>query len=281
MPTDKKFTGQRLDATGLYYYNARYYDATIGRFTKPDTIVQSFANPQSLNRYSYTLNNPLKYTDPSGHIVEIEGVNINDLDWAINSGNYMLLMNPIFGNALSSTLTQAYGTLRSVASELAGYLEGAEEIIQVEFNSAITAPAQFHPTLVDEGSIYINTDLEGISTDMLASAIGHEAFHAVYWVGLEHDSGNSAANEAFAYSLQWSIGQELGIDVGWPANQFSDINPYIPSEDLSLRIDQAAEQLYDIGYSRPYFIFWTKPLYSWPDAGMDAFLEVAQSVWIN
>jgi uncharacterized protein RhaS with RHS repeats len=28
VPTDKKFTGQRLDATGLYYYNARYYDPT-------------------------------------------------------------------------------------------------------------------------------------------------------------------------------------------------------------------------------------------------------------
>ncbi|MFC2072927.1 RHS repeat-associated core domain-containing protein [Chloroflexota bacterium] len=30
--TDKLFTGQRLDDTGLYYYNARYYDASIGRF---------------------------------------------------------------------------------------------------------------------------------------------------------------------------------------------------------------------------------------------------------
>jgi RHS repeat-associated protein len=32
VPTDKLFTGQRLDDTGLYYYNARYYDPTIGRF---------------------------------------------------------------------------------------------------------------------------------------------------------------------------------------------------------------------------------------------------------
>ena len=69
VPTDKKFTGQRLDETGLYYYGARYYDATIGRFISSDTIVQSFANPQSLNRYSYTLNNPLKYIDPSGHFL--------------------------------------------------------------------------------------------------------------------------------------------------------------------------------------------------------------------
>ncbi|MFA4837255.1 MAG: RHS repeat-associated core domain-containing protein [Dehalococcoidia bacterium] len=65
--TDKLFTGQRLDDTGLYFYNARYYDATIGRFISPDSIVPNTANPQSLNRYSYCLNNPLRYTDPSGH----------------------------------------------------------------------------------------------------------------------------------------------------------------------------------------------------------------------
>jgi RHS repeat-associated protein len=67
IPTDKLFTGQRLDGTGLYYYNARYYDPTIGRFISPDTVIQSMANPQCFNRYSYCLNNPLKYTDPSGH----------------------------------------------------------------------------------------------------------------------------------------------------------------------------------------------------------------------
>jgi hypothetical protein len=37
--TDKLFTGQRLDDTGLYYYNARYYDPTIGRFISPDTVI--------------------------------------------------------------------------------------------------------------------------------------------------------------------------------------------------------------------------------------------------
>jgi len=67
LETDKKFTGQRLDDTGLYYYGARYYDPAIGRFISADTLVPGPANPQAFNRYSYCLNNPLRYNDPSGH----------------------------------------------------------------------------------------------------------------------------------------------------------------------------------------------------------------------
>jgi RHS repeat-associated protein len=63
-----KFTDQELDPeTGLYYYGARYYDPTIGRFISPDTIVPDYSDPQSLNRYSYVRNNPLGYIDPDGH----------------------------------------------------------------------------------------------------------------------------------------------------------------------------------------------------------------------
>jgi RHS repeat-associated protein len=65
---DHKFTGQRLDAdSGFYYYVARYYDSLAGRFITPDAYVQNPFDPQTLNRYSYVRNNPLIYTDPSGH----------------------------------------------------------------------------------------------------------------------------------------------------------------------------------------------------------------------
>ncbi|MCP5004143.1 MAG: RHS repeat-associated core domain-containing protein, partial [Planctomycetes bacterium] len=63
-----KFTSQELDAeTGLYHYGDRNYDPVLGRFTTADTIVPDPTNPQALNRYSYVLNNPLKYNDPTGH----------------------------------------------------------------------------------------------------------------------------------------------------------------------------------------------------------------------
>ena len=55
--------------SGLYNYDARLYDPVIGRFVTPDTIVPEPFNPQDLNRYSYVRNNPLKYTDPTGHSI--------------------------------------------------------------------------------------------------------------------------------------------------------------------------------------------------------------------
>ncbi|MBI1793650.1 MAG: hypothetical protein HYR70_05615, partial [Chloroflexi bacterium] len=68
LPTDYTFTGQKNDASdGLMYSGARYYDAAIGRFTQPDSIIPNQFDPQSLNRYAYVRNNPVRYTDPIGH----------------------------------------------------------------------------------------------------------------------------------------------------------------------------------------------------------------------
>jgi len=68
LPTDYTFTGQKRDnEAGLHFYNARYYDPAIGRFTQADSIIPDQYNPQSLNRYAYVLNNPVKYVDPTGH----------------------------------------------------------------------------------------------------------------------------------------------------------------------------------------------------------------------
>lgn len=65
------FTGQENDAdTELMYYGARYYSPEYRIFVQPDTMLPSLYNPQALNRYAYTLNNPVKYTDPSGHFAD-------------------------------------------------------------------------------------------------------------------------------------------------------------------------------------------------------------------
>ena len=60
------FTGREWDAElGLYFYRARHYDPSTGRFLQPDPVWNP-GNPSSLNRYVYVQNNPVNLRDPSG-----------------------------------------------------------------------------------------------------------------------------------------------------------------------------------------------------------------------
>jgi len=68
LPTDRRFTGQREEASlGFYDYGARQYDPALGRFLQADTLVPNPGNRQSLNRYSCVANNPIRYIDSTGH----------------------------------------------------------------------------------------------------------------------------------------------------------------------------------------------------------------------
>ncbi len=63
-----KFNSQELDPeTGYYFYNARYYEAEIGRFITADNIIPEEYSTQSWNRFSYCYGNPVRYKDPTGH----------------------------------------------------------------------------------------------------------------------------------------------------------------------------------------------------------------------
>jgi len=66
--TQHGFTGhEHLDMFELIHMNGRVYDPEIARFLSPDPVIQDPYSIFSYNRYSYCLNNPLKYTDPSGY----------------------------------------------------------------------------------------------------------------------------------------------------------------------------------------------------------------------
>jgi RHS repeat-associated protein len=67
--TDFTFTGQRMDGFGLMDYNARYYSSTLGRFVSPDTIIPQNQGVQAWDRYAFVNNNPVKFTDPTGHCI--------------------------------------------------------------------------------------------------------------------------------------------------------------------------------------------------------------------
>jgi len=146
LDTDKKFTGQRLDGTGLYYYGARYYDPVIGRFISPDSVVGDSSDPQNLSRYSYVLNNPLKYTDPNGLDVIIVGGSSSEYDDLMDYYNdlknkgiidggekYALLYDTdreFMGFDVAERLDKLYGELATGHTDvkLLGFSEGAATV---------------------------------------------------------------------------------------------------------------------------------------------------------
>ncbi len=65
--TNKGYTGhENVQEVELIHMNGRMYDATLARFISADPHIQAGSLSQSYNRYSYVMNNPMKYTDPSG-----------------------------------------------------------------------------------------------------------------------------------------------------------------------------------------------------------------------
>jgi len=77
----QQFTSQERDVeTGLDYFGARYHSSVQGRFTGSDPGKFIPANPQSMNRYSYVQNNPLKFIDPNGRDLYLTG---SDADYIV------------------------------------------------------------------------------------------------------------------------------------------------------------------------------------------------------
>jgi RHS repeat-associated protein len=139
LSTEYHYTGQREDATlGIYDYNARYYDPAIGRFLSADTIVPDPTDPQNYNRYSYTINNPLKYTDPTGHQFTIceenfENCNLpNGLDpnssWTLPNGKGYSLVDPNIPKEYTPTGELLVGGIlvigAAAAPTVVGYVAG-------------------------------------------------------------------------------------------------------------------------------------------------------------
>ncbi|MFH1382345.1 MAG: RHS repeat-associated core domain-containing protein, partial [Chloroflexota bacterium] len=225
--TDKLFTGQRLDDTGLYYYGARYYDPTIGRFISPDTVVQNFANPQSLNRYSYVFNNPLKYTDPSGLIVDIGEFGdvdyVGDLLEAIfNEG-----IEPPPGSYVEKIMQMYLGweEVRSEAPEVADYLENAEEHIVMDIGLMKNQSHAAETSALINGRINITLSETAVATwgqnhpgetiRYIAALQAHEAIHGVARVADPYTFRNSIFEESLGFMTANCVAERTGLSGRW------------------------------------------------------------------
>ncbi|EMI62835.1 RHS repeat domain-containing protein [Leptospira sp. Fiocruz LV4135] len=99
-----KFTGQIEDKeTGLYYYKARYYEPTLGRFLQADSVIDSDA-PNGQNRYMYVEGNPVNYRDPSGHV---------------SGAGLMHMMNRMIGHAMGKDFHNGNSpSMKSIGKDL-------------------------------------------------------------------------------------------------------------------------------------------------------------------
>ena len=88
--------------------NARLYDPQVGRFLSPDPYVQAPENIQNFNRYSYVLNNPLKYTDPTGEVWECR-----NCTWFGRRWNSIVSAANRIGSGIGSAASAVWGFLGS------------------------------------------------------------------------------------------------------------------------------------------------------------------------
>jgi RHS repeat-associated protein len=137
-PTAPRYTGKDLDQlTGLYDFDARYYDGRIGRFISPDPGPWHLENPQSINRYAYALNSPYKYVDPDGESPVVLGALIGG---GVGAVGY-LTANLIANDFSISASVDAISGRDLLASTVGGATSGA------------LAVATFGFSLVGEGVI--------------------------------------------------------------------------------------------------------------------------------
>jgi RHS repeat-associated protein len=196
-----KFTGKERDAeTGLDYFGARYMSSAQGRFTSADPITVTPArveDPQQLNLYAYARNNPLKYIDPTGMIIDTDDLSEKDKKkWA----QIVALANKqdANGNYVNKNLHDAYTALDQDSrtfsienSKLAPSTAGLFTITEFSGSNDFTkATLQLDFSKIQSVSSTTAADLvpgfnkfEGILGDkikQLAETFGHEANHGVF-----------------------------------------------------------------------------------------------------
>jgi len=155
--------------------NARLYDPVLGRFISADTVVPEPGNMQAFNRYSYALNNPLMYTDPSGHVFTIGmAMLIGALVGGVSAGiqtNWdigAMVSGAIIGAAAGAVGFGAGGWAANsglgtaIGSNLAGGLVGG---------AAAGATAGFLGTMANGGGKFFKNTLNGAFFGAVAGAV--------------------------------------------------------------------------------------------------------------
>jgi hypothetical protein len=212
------------------------HDATIGRFISPDTVTQDPSNPQTLNRYSYCVNNPLKYTDPTGHdqIITTGGVNGNGETWYTicdGQGNLLAIATGI--DDLAQKMNDCSATSRDVDLPLGD--SAAYFFHDINESSGVPTPSKHgdliksnnavdHFTVADFGSGYVDIN---ISIGYVVGVTGGFMFNgkgAYPYIGggFIYIPGASITYSPYDPTTGWNLGLQSGAGVGGQAGYSND-----------------------------------------------------------
>lgn len=137
--TTRGFTNhEHIDTVGLIHMNGRVFDPTISRFVSADPFIQAPNNLQSYSRYSYVMNNPLAYTDPTGYrwkyLRPLLAIGIG----FINPGAW-LASNSILAGAITGGIAGGVGTGSSKGALIGAFTGGVLGGIHMKFDGLAKA----------------------------------------------------------------------------------------------------------------------------------------------
>jgi RHS repeat-associated protein len=172
-PTEQGFTGHRqMDALGIVHMKGRIYDPTLGRFLQADPFVQAPKNSQNYNRYSYVLNNPMSYTDPSGYFFKALGKFVKKY-WKTIAAIVVSVYLPGAGGLLqgwgvTSTIAQGAITGFIAGGVATGSLRGA---LVGAFSGAVFG--ELHSMASGAGKVIAHGMAGGLSSVLNGGKFGH------------------------------------------------------------------------------------------------------------
>ena len=170
------YTGhEMLSEFKIINMNGRLYDPSIGRFFSPDKYVQMPDFSQNFNRYSYCLNNPLKYTDPSGEIFWLAPIITGALIGAAMSGVAYTVTSFAMGNWNGSDFLKSLG-LGAFSGALAGGIGlagGALGFSATTTNSAgYQLVSQAANSLITDAVFGNNVSLSDVGGSVVGALVG-------------------------------------------------------------------------------------------------------------
>ncbi|MCI0530284.1 MAG: hypothetical protein L0Y56_22800, partial [Nitrospira sp.] len=214
-----KYTSQEQDSstaigtdvsTSLYYYRARYYDPVIGRFISADTVTGR--SPQKLNRYSYVLNNPMRYTDPTGHVALNSGcMGFSSCGYGYGGGSssgFGGSMSQSFGGVSMST-SAMFGNGGAFPSRSSMNPPGMATAFPTGVNPGLMGPSKYQGISLSTSNIKtiqsnIPGDIGGSSITTTTSMVsGNEAFSQYYKQYGSFFSGRDIAQMTWDRSRFW------------------------------------------------------------------------------